>query len=238
MARAVRQRDLEVAKADIEMADLGINAHSENPNVLAMSAYHLGQAIEKSLKAIIRAERPDLYRQNDRDGKPIVTTSHKIDMLLTKAEICRNGITAAHKFIAENATALGDFNNLRYGKMQIAEKELAELYKAAKEIVGELEAEFLKANPDAELNKQSSQHEWNSRPQSGIVLPKSSDTPKVHKSSIETQIEEQKKREQTKSSRPNNKKGGKKPYHKNKSSGSYGKNHGNKNYKKQRDRND
>ena len=238
MARAVRQRDLEVAKADIEMADLGINAHSENPNVLAMSAYHLGQAIEKSLKAIIRAERPDLYRQNDRDGKPIVTTSHKIDMLLTKAEICRNGITAAHKFIAENATALGDFNNLRYGKMQIAEKELAELSKAAKEIVGELEAEFLKANPDAELNKQSSQHEWNSRPQSGIVLPKSSDTPKVHKSSIETQIEEQKKREQTKSSRPNNKKGGKKPYHKNKSSGSYGKNHGNKNYKKQRDRND
>lgn len=238
MARAVRQRDLEVAKADIEMADLGINAHSENPNVLAMSAYHLGQAIEKSLKAIIRAERPDLYRQNDRDGKPIVTTSHKIDMLLTKAEICRNGITAAHKFIAENATALGDFNNLRYGKMQIAEKELAELSKAAKELVGELEAEFLKANPDAELNKQSSQHEWNSRPQSGIVLPKPSDTPKVHKSSIETQIEEQKKREQTKNSRPNNKKGGKKPYHKNKSSGSYGKNHGNKNYKKQRDRND
>ena len=238
MARAVRQRDLEVAKADIEMADLGINAHSENPNVLAMSAYHLGQAIEKSLKAIIRAERPDLYRQNDRDGKPIVTTSHKIDLLLTKAEICRNGITAAHKFIAENATALGDFNNLRYGKMQIAEKELAELSKAAKEIVGELEAEFLKANPDAELNKQSSQHEWNSRPQSGIVLPKSSDTPKAHKSSIETQIEEQKKREQTKSNRPNNKKGGKKPYHKNKSSGSYGKNHGNKNYKKQRDRND
>lgn len=97
MAGAVKQKDLEVAKADI-----------------AMSAYHLGQAIEKSLKAIIRAERPDLYKQVDRDGKPVVTTSHKIDMLLTKAEICRNGITAAHKFIAENATALSDFNNLRY----------------------------------------------------------------------------------------------------------------------------
>lgn len=235
MARAVRQKDLEVAKADIEMADLGINSHSENPNVLAMSAYHLGQAIEKSLKAIIRAERPDLYKQVDRDGKPVVTTSHKIDMLLTKAEICRNGITAAHKFIAENATALSDFNNLRYGKMQIAEKELAELSKAAKEIVGELETEFLKANPDAELNKQNLQHEWDSRSQSGLMLSKPPDAPKVHKSSIEKEIEEQAKRKQIQNNRSNNKKSGKKPYRKN--NGSYSKNHG-KNYGNKKEKGD
>lgn len=168
--RIVRQKDLEVIKSDIEMADLAINSHSENPNMLGMAAYHLGQAIEKSLKAIIRAERPDMYRAVDRDGKPVITISHKIEMLLNKAEICRSGIIASHNFIAENALALSDFNNLRYGKMKITEAELAELSKAAKEIASELEKEFVKANPDVELNKQNTQHEWKSRKESGLTV--------------------------------------------------------------------
>lgn len=230
MPRAIRQRELEVMKADIEMADLGINAHSDNPNVLAMSAYHLGQAIEKSLKAIIHAERPDIYRAADRDGKPIVTTSHDIESLLLKAEICRNGIAAAHKFIAENAKPLSDFNNLRYGKMRIAEKELEELLKAAKEIVGELEAEFVKANPDAQLNVQNAQHEWQSRRESGLTLPPPPQAaPQPRKTEIEKQIEEQEKQRKAQQNRPKKggKKGGKKPYHP-KNGGSYGNGHGSK----------
>lgn len=218
MARAIRQKELEVMKADLEMADFAMT-RSENPNMLAMSAYHYGQAVEKALKAVIHIERPDIYKATDSTGKRLVTTSHRIENLLSKAEICRNGTIAKHRFVAENAESLSEFNNLRYGSAKITKSELKQLSQAAHEIVAELETDFLKANPDVEMNKENLQHEWQSRKGTGLVTPPPD-------SSKTEQLEKQAAQQQH-FSNGRRKNGGKpyKPYRKN-GNGSYGKSHG------------
>lgn len=229
---AIRQNELGVIQADLMSAEAIVtayNANPSNPNMLCMAAYHLEQAIEKSLKAIVHAERPDIYNKTDGEGKVICKTTHSIDTLMTKAEICRNGITAAHKYIAENADTLGEFNNLRYGLKKIAEKDLVELTKAAKEIVQELEVEFEKANPDKEQNKQNAQHEWQSRRSVELT---SGDAP--HKSAIEKQIEAEEKARKERAARPQNGKK-KKPYKPHNKNGSYGNNHKNRKQQQGRD---
>lgn len=225
MARAIKQHDLQSIQADIAVAELTLNAyqntHPDNRDLLCQAAYHLGQAAEKCLKGIIRADRRDIW--ND------VSDTHDITKLMQKAEICRSGIIKNHPYIAENSDRMAKFNNLRYGLRSITVTEIKQLMTAVKSFEQELEQDFMKAHPDAEQNKADSRHEWESRPKTELQLPVPP-SKKQHKTKIEQEVEAQKEREKERnnasygrSGKPYGK-GGKKPYRK--QNGSYSKNHG------------
>lgn len=188
-ANSIKLRELEVIEADIKTAEavMKLAEADDNKNLLCMAGYHLGQAAEKCLKGIIKADRRDLY--------PDVSKTHDIPVLMQTADTARNGTNANHMYLAENAKTLAQFNDMRYGLMSITSKEIKELHKAVKEFYLELKADHEKAYPDAQKNADYSRNEWNSRPKAELHQPPSPD--KVErKSAIELQIEAERAKQQ------------------------------------------
>ena len=166
--------DMELMKADIEAADtvFELSNTSDNPNLLCIVGYEYAQAVEKSLRSIVRADRKDIYNKADRNGIRYVHKTHDITALLGYAETCRPGLSAKHYYINKNACKLNDFNNLRYGIASITRSELHSLSLAAKALVSELEQERLEKYADNEKNARHSLEQWQNRPETEFRAPK------------------------------------------------------------------
>lgn len=149
-------QELETIHADIMVAktilynDTGI---SNNPYMTNQAAYHSAQAIEKSLKAIIR----DGGKMNS-----ILSTTHNIDALLLRAEMCRAGIIHDYPLVAENSDTLSRFNSLRYCGKGIGKYDAISIFKEAKTLYQDLKQEYLKKNPNKELFNENSLKEYDS----------------------------------------------------------------------------
>lgn len=130
--------DLLVAK-DILYPSDGNNHSQNNPQLRNLAAYFSAQAIEKSLKGIIR------------DGGEMdaeLSVSHNVVNLLLSVEMCKPSFVHEHQFISQNAKNLSKANGLRYGKKGIEKNDTVAIYKAARELHRELQQEYLKDNPD------------------------------------------------------------------------------------------
>ena len=164
MNKPILQHDLGVIQADLMIADntIELAKQSGNKDLLCMAGYHLAQAAEKCLKAIVKVERKDIYKS--------LTQTHDITYIMQKAEIARHGTIAENLFIAENSEKISAFNGLRYGLQSITLKEVESLRVAVKAFSERLEKDFEKANPDKKQNLESAKHEWNSRPKANLNL--------------------------------------------------------------------
>lgn len=128
----ISAKDCSLIEADILLANTAM-ANKENLHMVAMAAYHYSQAIEKSLKAIIKA--------ND-EKNPDYT--HDIATLLVRTELCCPNFIADHKFIADNSAELSAMNGLRYGDKAIRKGDAYVLMKEAQRLYEELEQDLMK----------------------------------------------------------------------------------------------
>ena len=160
----IKQHNLSVIQADLLVAGNTIEAakSSDNRDLLCLAGYHLVQAAEKCLKAIVKTERKDIYKT--------INQTHDITYIMQKAEIARHGIIAENAFLAENSEKLSAFNGMRYGLQSITLKELEILNTEVKKLADGLERDFEKAYPDKEQNAKEAKHEWDSRPKTELNL--------------------------------------------------------------------
>lgn len=138
-------RELEVIRADIMIAKSILypqdgNTSNQSPYLLNQAAYHSEQAIEKSLKAIIRSK-------DDAPDEKVLKT-HNIEGLLLRVELCQPNFIQEHAFIAQNAYKLSCFNELRYGDESVGRSDTYVLFKEARALFQEIEKEYLKEAPD------------------------------------------------------------------------------------------
>lgn len=109
--------ELEIIHADLMVAKNCLTppdekkAQLQNPFMINMGAYHAEQAIEKSLKAVIR-------EGGKMDAE--LATTHNLSRLLVVAELVQPNIIQEHPFIAENSDVLSQANGLRYGTKSIS----------------------------------------------------------------------------------------------------------------------
>ena len=144
----IKAVDVELIHSDIMMANAAFYPNVNEPQkplMMNMAAYHAGQAIEKSLKVLIKDNRPDLYKE--------ISDTHNISLLVLKAELCIDGFVSEHKFIGENSDELSKLNNLRYGKKYIDKDSTFLVLKEAKILYREIEGEMLKRFPNKSKNQ-------------------------------------------------------------------------------------
>lgn len=164
MSKAIAAEELSLIKSDVAIADFAVNMADGGigRDFLCQAAYHYAQAAEKSMKAIIEAERPELFDGNRR--------THDLTLLMMKAEIARQGTIAGNMFLAEHSEKLSNFNELRYGDRSICRKEVMQLREAVKNLVDSLESDFTKENPDKKKVEAYLKKEWASREQTRLPL--------------------------------------------------------------------
>ena len=164
MSKPILQHDLSVIQADLMIADntIELAKQSGNKDLLCMAGYHLAQAAEKCLKAIVKVERKDIYKN--------LTQTHDITYIMQKAEIARHGTIAENLFIAENSDKLSAFNGLRYGLQSITLKEVEALRVAVKAFAERLEKDFEKENPDKKKNMENAEKEFERRNKVNLTL--------------------------------------------------------------------
>lgn len=136
--KPVTASELELIHADIMTAEVIMRSSDGvkgNPYMMNMAAYHTQQAIEKSLKAIIRANG---------NGDEDMLHSHDMGSLCAVVATIRPDFGKRHEFIAINARNLYFANELRYGEQGIPEKTVEGLIYAAKGLFLNLEKEYKK----------------------------------------------------------------------------------------------
>ena len=165
--KAIKQQDLELAKADLYTfnAVMSLPETETNKNLFCIAVYHLSQAIEKSFKGIIKVDRPDIFRRED------IQKSHNIETLMFCASLSRKNLIQDHPIIAENALKLKNFNNMRYGLERIERSDIMVLYAAAQKLINELEQEYEQKYPDKQQNQLHASQEWENRTRVTIDLP-------------------------------------------------------------------
>lgn len=165
--RAIKQQDLELAKADLltHNAVMSMPEIETNKNLLCIAVYHLAQAIEKSFKVIIKVERPDIFRRED------IQKSHNIETLMFCASLSRKDLIKEHPLIAENALKLKNFNNMRYGLERIEKSDIELLYSATQKLIDSLEQEHELKYPDKAQNQYHASREWDNRTKVTIDPP-------------------------------------------------------------------
>lgn len=138
-------KDWGLIKSDILLADTAM-ANKENLHMVAMAAYHYAQAIEKSLKALTKA-----------NSDKIPDHTHDIATLLVDVELCCQNFIYHHKFIADNAQELSSLNGARYGDKLLRKGDVYVLMKEAQRLHRELETDLLNSVnlSEEELQKQS-----------------------------------------------------------------------------------
>lgn len=151
----IKPQELEAINSDILIAKklLYDKSLSSNPYITNQIAYHSSQAIEKTLKAIIR------------DGGKMtssLSTSHNIDALMIRAERCRVGIIHEYPLISENSDTLSKFNILRYCGKGINKSDAVSIFKEARRLYQEVENEYLKESPNKNNLRQKSLKEYRS----------------------------------------------------------------------------
>ena len=165
--KAIKQQDLELAKADLYTfnAVMSLPETETNKNLFCIAVYHLSQAIEKGFKGIIKVDRPDIFRRED------IQKSHNIETLMFCASLSRKNLIQDHPIIAENALKLKNFNNMRYGLERIERSDIMVLYAAAQKLINELEQEYEQKYPDKQQNQLHASQEWENRTRVTIDLP-------------------------------------------------------------------
>lgn len=163
----ISAKDCSLIEADILLANTAMS-NKDNLHMVAMAAYHYSQAIEKSLKAIIKA--------ND-DKSPDHT--HDIATLLVQTELCSPNFITDHKFIADNAAELSAMNGLRYGDKAIRKGDVYVLMKEAQRLYGELEQDLMKS---ASMDKDQLQKQANTMYRDNGTFLSLDDTNSAHKS--------------------------------------------------------
>ena len=115
--KPISPKDWGLIESDILLANTAM-ANKDNLHMVAMAAYHYSQAIEKSLKALIKA-----------NGEKHPDHTHDIATLLVQTELCCPNFIADHKFIADNAQELSSMNGARYGDKIIRKSDVYVLMK-------------------------------------------------------------------------------------------------------------
>lgn len=130
--KTISIQDWSVISADIVTGN-SIIQNGENMQMINMAAYHYAQAIEKSLKSLIKA--------NSEKHKSLAT--HDICFLLVETELCCNGFIAKYPFIADNAQELSNMNGARYGNKCIKKGDAFVLMREAQDLFETLENELM-----------------------------------------------------------------------------------------------
>lgn len=162
--KSILLREYKSIHADILACDAIIEKYKEtqNKNHFSIAGGFLERALNKSLKAIIHVDRPDIYNALDENGERKIAKTYDIRVLLDKVEKCRPGFLESHEFISENADNFKLFNLLRSAKRSIDSLEFDAFSEAVKDLVNELgrevalehtndKANFLKIITNGEL---------------------------------------------------------------------------------------
>lgn len=135
--KTVLPEDLMLIKAELDAASIILNT-SENVRgnlyMANMIALHAGQAIEKSMKAILKSagESPDKLR------------CHNITLMFNQVAAIRPNFAENHEFIDANQRRLPYLNNLvRYGERGISYYDAKGLFFVASNLYKEIEAETM-----------------------------------------------------------------------------------------------
>lgn len=146
---AVSAKELEVIRADVTVGKSAMQT-KDNPVMVSMAAYHFAQAIEKSVKAVIRENA-------DEPVSPDTLYTHNMEHLLVQAERHSAGFIQNHLFIADNAATLSAFNGMRYGNKTISVPDAYVLMANAEKLMEELEQAYMQENQvsKSEIQKQA-----------------------------------------------------------------------------------
>lgn len=157
--------DLMTAKATIEI-DKG-EGTKQNPFLINMIAYNAEQAIEKTLKAIIRNAEPKQMKtalenavkasiDDEETAKRYKITDDKINAIMQSHDtsllfyaVCeiQPDFEKKHPVIMMNKRRLPHINELRHGESSVSyQNAVYVLYLNAKNLFKELEAEYMKEN--------------------------------------------------------------------------------------------
>lgn len=134
----VKASELELIHADLLVARSILNSPDtvkDNPYMTNMIAYHSQQAIEKSLKAIIRGAGK---------GDDDLLHSHDMAALCMEVQSIRPNFSQEYDFIFQNARTLYHANELRYGESGIPAFTAKGIFFNANKLFCELEAEYTK----------------------------------------------------------------------------------------------
>lgn len=171
----VSTKDWGVIKSDITLANNAMN-DKENLMMISMAAYHYAQAIEKSLKALIRANAdiiPDL-------------NTHDFSFLILQTEMCCSGFVQNHKFLVDNCQELSCMNGTRYGDKIIRKGDAFVLMKEAKRLFTEIEQDLILA---LDIDKEQLQRQANNAYKDSSRFLSFSDTYSSFKSSSKHKAE-------------------------------------------------
>lgn len=126
---AISVKDWSIIGADISMG--GYAMHDRNSaNMIGQAAYHFTQALEKSLKSIIRAN-------SEKPNRTSLAT-HDFDHLLVQTEMCCNGFIAEHGFLADNSQTLSAMNGVRYGDKSVRKGDVYVIMREAQDLYNAL----------------------------------------------------------------------------------------------------
>ena len=130
-------KDWSIIGADIALGNMAMQ-NKDNLHMVGMAAYHYTQALEKSLKSIIRAN-------SDKNDKQLASSlaTHDFSYLLVQTELCSAGFVQDHKFIADNVQELSAINGVRYGNKAIRKGDVYVLMKEAQKLYQALEHDLI-----------------------------------------------------------------------------------------------
>lgn len=133
--KPISAKDWSLINADVSLANVAMD-NEKNLHMIGMAAYHYTQAIEKSLKAIIRANNPEFKKS---------LATHDFAFLLVETELCCAGFIDKHQFIADNSQELSVMNGVRYGNKTVRKGDVYVLMKEARELFNDLEQDLLRS---------------------------------------------------------------------------------------------
>lgn len=134
----MKAHELELIHADLMAAKSILDSpdgRKENPYMMNLVGYHAQQAIEKSLKAIVRGAGK---------GDDDLLHSHDMAGLCMEVQAIRPDFSEKYSFIFENARTLYHANELRYGETNIPAFTAKGILFNANKLYYELEKEYTK----------------------------------------------------------------------------------------------
>lgn len=126
--------DWGIINADMSIANNAMKKENDLA-MLNMAGYHYAQAIEKTLKGLVKAN-------NERSR---CFGTHDLCFIVVETELCCPGFIQKFPYIAHNATELSSANGIRYGNKTIRKMDLNILAKEAQTLVNVVETELINA---------------------------------------------------------------------------------------------
>lgn len=124
--------DWGIINADMSIANNAMKKENDLA-MLNMAGYHYAQAIEKTLKGLVKAN----------NEKSRCFGTHDLCFIVVETELCCPGFIQKFPYIAHNATELSSANGIRYGGKTIRRMDLNTLAKEAQMLVTTVENELI-----------------------------------------------------------------------------------------------